>query len=82
MLLPTPWSSQGSHILIGAPRTAFPIAEARVVDMGRLAEATTGDPSGTGRGQEAVSDAPRLVNIRLRGFGPGKGNQEQAPKED
>src|SRR4030095_884475 len=34
-------SAQGSHILVGAARTPFPIAEARLVDMGRLAEATT-----------------------------------------
>ena len=38
----TPWSAQGSHILIGGtPVSLFPVAEARLVDMGRLAEATT-----------------------------------------
>jgi len=40
----TPWSSQGSHILVGSlGEIVFPIAEARMVDMGRLAEATTSE---------------------------------------
>src|SRR5262245_12056867 len=37
----TEWSAQGSHVLIGLIPTVVPIAEFRLVDMGRLAEATT-----------------------------------------
>src|SRR5262245_18046254 len=37
------WSAQGSHLIIKVlgVDTADPVAEARLVDMGRLAEATT-----------------------------------------